>query len=214
MTNLATKLGLCALPFTLAACGTIGGRTAGLENQKIANAPEMSQVAAVRDPCNSVGIEAVPKNQMSDIQYQQSLRRGFDIRDHNGFVLISPEPILAKFGPLVGGLVGAVAGSAIGGGSGRLLLGTAGATAGTLVGEAFSSSSRENYLINLAACRYYLTNTFGTAPLRQFITGGAADRPINTPAKVFDNNNYYHQKIAPYSDTSPGGRLAPRPMGQ
>ena len=213
MTNLATKLGLCVLPFTLAACGTIGGRTAGLEDQKIANVPEMSQVAAVRDSCNSVGIEAVPKNQMPDIQYQQSLRRGFDIREHNGFVLVSPEPFASKFGPLIGGLVGAVAGSAIGGGSGRLLLGTAGATAGTLVGEAFSSSSRENYLVDLAACRYYL-NQVGTAPLRQFITGGPADRPNGAPAKVFDNNNYYHQKIAPYSETSPGGRLAPRAMGQ
>lgn len=208
MSNLATKLGACILPFTLAACGTIGGRTAGMEQQKIANVPEMSQVAAVRDPCNSVEIEAVPKNQMPDIQYQQSVRRDYDIREHNGWVLISKEPIASKFGPLGGLVVGAVAGSAIGGGSARLLFGTAGAIAGTMVGEAFSNSSRENYLVNLAACRYYL-NQVGPAPLREFITDGPADRPHGAPARVFDNNDRYYQKIAPYAPTSPGGSRDP-----
>jgi hypothetical protein len=210
-TNLAMKAGTCVLAFSLAACGTIGGRTNGRALQAIGDVPQMSQVAVVRDPCNSVGIEAIPETQLTrdDVAYNKA--NGYRRSSHNGFAVFSKEPLASKFGPLVGGLAGAIAGSAIGGGSVRLITGTVGLTAGALVGESFGKASRVEYLTDLAACRDYL-NQVGPAPFRRFIGGGPADRPHGAPAKVFDQNGSYDVQIAPYSATSPGGSREVRPI--
>lgn len=211
--NLAMKLGTCALAFGLTACGTIGGRTNGRPLQAIGDVQQMSQVAVVRDPCNSVGIEAIPETQLTvdDVAYNRA--NGYRRSSHNGFAIFSKEPLATKFGPLVGGIVGAAAGATIGGGSVRLITGGAGLTAGALVGETFGKASRVEYLTDLSACRDYL-NKVGPAPFRRFIGDAPADRPNGAPARVFDNNHHYDQQIAPYSETSPGGSRAPRVYGQ
>lgn len=206
--NLMTKAGIIILPFGLAACGTIGGRTAGLANQEIKNVPEMAQTVAVRDPCNSVGIEAVPETQVTNLEINQNLRAGRRVQHEKGYVIFSDEPLATKFAPLAGAVIGGVAGAAVGGGAGRVIITGLGVVAGAVGGEKLGKDSRVEYLTDLAACRFYL-NQIGPAPFRRFITNGPDDRPTGAEAKIFDNKGTYLIEPAPYSDTSPGGRRDP-----
>lgn len=198
-TSLTQKIGACVMAFGMAACSSIGGRAYG-PKQAVADVPQMGQTAVVRDPCNSVGIEAVPATQVTQIEMNQNIRQGLKVSFHRGYYLFSEVSLAEKFAPIGGFVVGAVLGSGIGAGTGKLIAGTLGAVGGAAVGEQAGKNARVESLVDLAACRNYLNQLGEAAPLRNRFQsfGLPSDRPINARPRGFDGEERYYQQGSPY----------------
>jgi len=199
-TSLTMSFSAGVLALSLGGCADLAGRASGVEKQAVAGVPQMRTTAVVVDPCNSVGIDARPARDVSQLEINQNLSAGRQVTHHRGWVLFSKESLATKFGPLAGGLAGGILLSGIGAGTGKLIAITAGTIGGAVGGERVGKNARVEDLVDLAACRDYLNKTSfeGVAPQPSLIDmNRRSDRPINTIPRGVEATQGSIQPIAP-----------------